>query len=153
MLSVISRAALLIFAAVMTVAMAAAVVTFSMMSVAVMAALDIRIKGKISGQERFYRFICVSGHAAVKLDAGVRKGVLGSHSDTAADQRVHAHLFQEACQSAVSAAIGIRNLLFYNTAVLHIIELKLFCVSKVLKYISVFKCYCNSHLMISFQPD
>ena len=62
----ISRASLLIFAAVMV----AAVVAFSMMSVAVMAALDIRIKGKISGQERFYRFIRVSGHAAVKLDAG-----------------------------------------------------------------------------------
>lgn len=149
----ISRASLLIFAAVMAAAMPSAVVAFSMMAVAVMAALDIRIKSKISGQERFYRFIRISGHTAVKLDAGVRKGVLGSHSNTAADQCVHAHLFQKACQSAVSAAIGIRNLLFYNTAVLHIIELKLFCVSKVLKYIPVFKCYCNSHLMISFQPD
>ena len=143
----ISRASLLISAAVMV----AAVVAFSMMPVSVMAALDIRIKSKISGQERFYRFIRISGHTAVKLDAGVRKGVLGSHSNTAADQCVHAHLFQKACQSAVSAAIGIRNLLFYNTAVLHIIELKLFCVSKMLKYIPVFKCYCNSHLMISFQ--
>ena len=151
MLSMISRASLLIFAAVMAAAMPSAVVAFSMMAVAVMAALDIRIKSKISGQERFYRFIRISGHTAVKLDAGVRKGVLGSHSNTAADQCVHAHLFQKACQSAVSAAIGIRNLLFYNTAVLHIIELKLFCVSKVLKYIPVFKCYCNSHLMISFQ--
>lgn len=147
----ISRASLLIFAAVMAAAMPSAVVAFSMMAVAVMAALDIRIKSKISGQERFYRFIRISCHTAVKLDAGVRKGVLGSHSNTAADQCVHAHLFQKACQSAVSAAIGIRNLLFYNTAVLHIIELKLFCVSKMLKYIPVFKCYCNSHLMISFQ--
>ena len=153
MLSMISRASLLIFAAVMAAAMPSAVVAFSMMAVAVMAALDIRIKSKISGQERFYRFIRISGHTAVKLDAGVRKGVLGSHSNTAADQCVHAHLFQKACQSAVSAAIGIHNLLFYNTTVLHIIELKLFCVSKMLKYIPVFKCYCNSHLMISFQPD
>ena len=72
MLSMISRASLLIFAAVMV----AAVVAFSMMPVSVMAALDIRIKSKISGQERFYRFIRISGHTAVKLDAGVRKGVL-----------------------------------------------------------------------------
>ena len=73
-----------------TVAMLmAAAVSFPMLMISVMTALYIRIVGKSSCCQSFYRIIRASGDAAVKLNSGFCQRILGSCSDSAADQRVY----------------------------------------------------------------
>ena len=98
-----------------TVAMLmAAAVSFLMLMVSVMTALYIRIVGKSSCCQSFYRVIRASGDAAVKLNSGFCQRILGSCSDSAADQSVHLQIRKKACQSAMPASICIYNLLFCN---------------------------------------
>lgn len=73
-----------------TVLMAmAATVSFPMLMISVMTALYIRIVGKSSCCQSFYRIIRASGDTAVKLNSGFCQRILGSCSDSAADQRVY----------------------------------------------------------------
>ena len=72
----------------MLMAMSAAV-SFPMLMISVMTALYIRIVGKSSCCQSFYRIICASRDTAVKLNSGFCQCILGSCSDSAADQRVY----------------------------------------------------------------
>ena len=122
-----------------TVAMLmAAAVSFPMLMISVMTALYIRIVGKSSCCQSFYRIIRASGDAAVKLNSGFCQRILGSCSDSAADQRICLQIRKKACQSAMPASICIYNLLFCNFPIFHIIDLELLRMSEVLKYFSVF---------------
>ena len=80
-----------------TVLMAmAAAVSFPMLMISVMTALYIRIVGKSSCCQSFYRVIRASGDAAVKLNSGFCQRILGSCSDSAADQSVHLQIRKKA---------------------------------------------------------
>ena len=137
-----------------TVAMLmAAAVSFPMLMISVMTALYIRIVGKSSCCQSFYRIIRASGDAAVKLNSGFCQRILGSCSDSAADQSVHLQIRKKACQSAMPASICIYNLLFCNFPIFHIIDLELFRMSEVLEYFSIFIGYCYSHLILSFRRN
>ena len=137
-----------------TVAMLmAAAVSFLMLMVSVMTALYIRIVGKSSCCQSFYRIIRASGDAAVKLNSGFCQRILSSCSDSAADQRVYLQIRKKACQSAMPASICIYNLLFCNFPIFHIIDLELLRMSEVLEYFSVFIGYCYSHLILSFRRN
>ena len=136
----------------MLMAMTAAV-SFPMLMLSVMTALYIRIVRKSSCYQSFYRIICASGNTAVKLNSSFCQRILGSCSDSAADQRVYLQIRKKACQSAVSASICIYNLLLCNLPFFHIIDLELLRMSEVLEYFSVFIGYCYSHLILSFRRN
>ena len=137
-----------------TVAMLmAAAVSFPMLMISVMTALYIRIVGKSSCCQSFYRIIRASGDATVKLNSGFCQRILGSCSDSAADQSVHLQIRKKACQSAMPVSICIYNLLFCNFPIFHIIDLELFRMSEVLEYFSIFIGYCYSHLILSFRRN
>ena len=121
-----------------------------MVPFSVVAALDIRIVGKISFKKRLYSLIGAACDTAVQLDSCIRKGILCPHTDSSADQGIHSQFRQETCQRPVSASVGIRDLLFCDLSVFCIIDLKLLRVSKMLINISVFKSYCYSHCIFSF---
>ena len=64
-------------------AMRGAVMSFPVMLV--MAALDIRVIHKRTGQECFNRFICIALHAAEQTDIRFCQSHLRAAADTAAD--------------------------------------------------------------------
>lgn len=68
----------------------------------------------------------------------------------AADQGIHLTVLQKASQGPVSAAIGIHHLGGGYGAVLHIIELELCRVAKVLEHLAVFIGDCDFHEDASF---
>ena len=133
----------------MPLTMCAAAVAVSLPVFSVMAAPDIRIKDKIPCQQSLYRFIRIAGDAPVKPDASIVKRILRARSDPAADQRIHIELFQKSRQGAMPAAVRFCRPLSDDPAFFCIIDLKLFRVPKMLVYISVFICDCNSHDMLS----
>ena len=79
MTTAVSMASVFIFAAV------SAMMSFSMVT-----ALDVGIIRKFSIHKRFYRLIGISGHSAVQLDSRLGKSILRPHTDSAADQGIHA---------------------------------------------------------------
>ena len=113
-------------------------------------ALDVGIIRKFSIHKRFYRLIGISGHSAVQLDSRLGKSILRPHTDSAADQGIHAQPGQKTCKRPVAASVRICHLFFYDLSVFYIIDLKLLCVSEMLKYISILKCYCYSHCIFPF---
>ena len=94
-----------------------------------------------------------TGDPAVKLDARFSKCILCAHADAAADQRIHLRCFQETGQRAVTAAVGGHDLLRDDFTILHVIELELLRMTKMLKNLSVFVSYCDSHRIRSFLHD
>ena len=139
MTTAVSMASVFIFAAV------SAMMSFSMVT-----ALDVGIIRKFSIHKRFYRLIGISGHSAVQLDSRLGKSILRPHTDSAADQGIHAQPGQKTCKRPVAASVRICHLFFCDLPVFHIIDLKLLCVSEMLKYISILKCYCYSHCIFPF---
>ena len=67
-----------------------------------------------------------------------------------ANQRVNTVFRQETCQCTVTAAVGRNNSRALHRAVLYIVNLKCFRVSEVLKNLSVFIRYCDSHCLSPF---
>ena len=77
--------------------------------------------------------------------------ILRSAADTSADKNVCAVFFEKACQCSVSAFGSRHDFRTRYLAVSDIIELKKPGVTKMLEYLSVIKCYRNSHNTISFR--
>ena len=94
--------------------------------------------------------IGVAGASGVQLDAGLGQGHLGTASDAAADEAVHAVGCQEARQSAVAAAVGVHHLGGDHGAVFHVVEFELGRVAEVLEDLSVFIGNCDFHADASF---
>ena len=90
---------------------------------------------------------------AVELDSRLGQRILRTHADAAADQCIRLGGFQESGQCAVTAAIGGDDLLRNYLAVLHIVELELLGVAKMLEDLSVFIGYRDSHISRSFLND
>ena len=97
--------------------------------------------------------VCRACHAAVEFDSRLSQSILRTHADAAADQRVRLRRFQKPGKSAVTAAVGGDNLLSYYSAILHIVELELLGVAKMLEDLSVFVSNCDSHVSLSFLND
>ena len=96
------------------------------------------------------RFICIACHTAIQLDSCRCQCHLCTAADAAANQRVNTVFRQETCQCTVTAAVGRNNSSVLHRAVLYIVNLKCFRVSEVLKNLSVFIRYCDSHCLSPF---
>ena len=99
-------------------------------------------------RQRLCRCVRAAGNARIEPNPSLGQRLLGTHADAAADQRVHLSRLQKARQRAVAAAVGADDLLADDHAVFHIVELELLRVSEVLKDLSVFIGYRDSHCMI-----
>lgn len=120
------------------------------MVVAMMFTMDIGIVGKGSGKKGFYCFICAAGNAAEKLDAGLHKHALRTAADAAADYGIYIVAAQETGQGAMAASCGVCYLFVHDLCSFNVVELELFRMSEMLKNVSVFVSYCNSHNVFSF---
>lgn len=116
--------------------------------VSVVAAADLRVIVQVSCQIRLDCFIGISRCASIELYARFPKGCLSSTADPAADQHICTCLRKESTKSSVALAVRIDDLAVDDFAILHIVELELLCVAKVLEYLSVIVCNCDPHLII-----
>jgi hypothetical protein len=139
--------ALLSFAVVMT-----AFVTFSVM-MTVVVALGVGIIFQRSIRKGFCGSIRRSLNACIKLDPGVGKRRLRTHTDASADQGVSLHRLQEPGKGAVTASVGIHDLLIHDLPLFNIVQLKLLGMAEVLEDFSVFVCDCDPHGICSFLND
>ena len=134
--------------------LAAAVVTAGVTSFAVLMvmviAVNIGIVAQISVEQCAHRRVSVPADTAVELDARFGQSCLRTAADASANQSVHAVLHQEACQCAVTAAVGVNNFRMNDFAVRSLIKLELFGVAEMLKDLTVFIGNCNFHNGISF---
>ena len=119
-------------------------VTFSVMVVMV-AALDIGIIAKISGQEVCNRCIRITANTAVKLDTGLLESHPGTAADAAADQHIRIQAGQKTCQSTVAAAAGVHHFGCNHNIVFHFVYLELLGVTEVLEDQTVSVSNCDSH--------
>ena len=138
----------------MATMLAAAVVTAGVTGFAVrmvmVVTVNIGIVAQASAEQCVHRRVSVPADTAVELDARFGECCLRTAADAAADQSIHAMLHQEACQRAVTAAVGINDFRMDDFAVRSFIKLELFGVAEMLKNLTVFIGNCNFHNGISF---
>ena len=128
-------------------AMLAAGVTFSVgMSLAVVVALYIGVVTESALQQRLHSLVRRACHTAVERDACLCERNLRTAADAAADQRIHAHGGEEACQCAVSAAESGHYSGADDLSVLNVIELEQRRMAEVLEYLSVVVSNCYFHV-------
>ena len=95
-------------AAVVSAAMfAAGARTAVTMLVIMMAAAYVCVVNQLLGKISSYGFICSTGDAAQKFNAGVTQGGLSSAADAAADKGIDAVLHKDAGQQTVAASVGV----------------------------------------------
>lgn len=94
--------------------------------------------------------VCRACHATIKSDSRLGQRVLCTHANSATDQGIRLSCFQKTGQGAVAAAVGRDDLFGDNLSVLHIIELELFCVTKMLEDFTFLISYRDSHAPCSF---
>ena len=133
----------------MAAMLTAAVVTAGVTSLAVLmimvVTVNIWIIAQISAEQCAHRRISVPTDTAVELDARFGQSRLRTAADASANQSVHAVLHQEACQCAVTAAIGVNDFRMSDFAVHSFIKLELLGVTEVLKNLTDFIGNCNLH--------
>ena len=96
--------------AVTATAMVAAIVIFPMvMMFTMMIALYIGIIDQIAIYQCFHCSIRIAGYAAIELNTSCCQSHLRTTANTAADQYICTEGCQYACQSTVTAAVGIHN--------------------------------------------
>ena len=92
---------------------AAAVVTAGVPILAVrmvmVVTVNIGIVAQISAEQCAHRRVSVPADTAVELDARLGQSCLRTAADASANQSVHTVLHQEACQCAVTAAVGVND--------------------------------------------
>ena len=133
---------------------AAAVVTAGVTSFAVLMVMvvtvNIGIVAQISAEQCVHRCVSVPADTAVELDTRLGQSCLRTAADASANQSVHAVLHQEACQCAVTAAVGVNDFRMDDFAVRSFINLELLGVAEMLKDLTVFIGNCNFNNGISF---
>ena len=122
-----------------------------MVMLAVVVAVDVRIKLQLICEKGLYRRVRIPAGSAVELNARFRQCRLSAAADAAADQDIRLQGRENARKSTVAGSVGAYHLGGNNLSVLYIVNLKGFCVSKMLKNLSIFVSNCDSHLMISFR--
>ena len=104
-------------AAMLAAAVVTAGVTFFAVLVVMVIAVNIGIMAQISAEQCVHRRVSVPTDTAVELDARFGECCLRTAADASADQSVHAMLHQEACQRAVTTAVGINDFCMDDFAV------------------------------------
>ena len=127
----------------MLTAVLMAAITVVMMSMVI--AVGVRIILQISFGKRLRCFVSRTLDTSIKFDSGIGECHLRTHTDPAANKSIRLCRLQEAGKRAVSASIGVYDLLIYDLSVLYVVQLELLCVSKMLEDLSVFIGYCDSH--------
>lgn len=121
----------------MAAMLAASVVTAGVPILAVLMvmviAVNIGIVVQTSAKQCAHRRVSVPADTAVELDARLGQSCLRTAADASANQSVHAVLHQEACQCAVTAAVGINDFRMDDFAVHSFIKLELLGVAEMLK--------------------
>ena len=121
----------------MAAMLAAAVVTASVPILAVLVVMvitvNIGVVAQISAEQCAHRRVSVPADTAVELDARFGECCLRTAADASANQSVHAVLHQEACQCAVTAAVGVNDFRMSDFAVRSFIKLELLGVTEMLK--------------------
>ena len=137
----------------MAAMLAAAVVTAGVPILAVrmvtVVTVNIGVVAQTSAEQSVHRCVSVPADTAVELDARFGQSCLRTAADASANQSVHTVLHQEACQCAVTAAVGINNFRMDDFTVRSFINLELFSVAEMLKNLAVFIGNCNFHNGIS----
>ena len=130
-----------------TAIVVAAVVTFAMMMIVMIASCS-RIICEIACNQCGNRCIGTAFDTAVKLDAGLCECILCTGTDTAADQNIYAERRKHTGECTVTAAKRIDHFHCDDAAVFDTIKFKLFAVTKMLEDLAVFIRYCNFHVQI-----
>ena len=91
-----------------------------------------------------------SADTAVELDARLGQSLLRTAADASANQSVYTVLHQEACQCAVTTAVGVNDFRMSDFTVRSFIKFELFGMAEMLKDLTVFIGNCNFHNGISF---
>ena len=125
--------------------MGTAAVVATGMAFAVVVATDIGIVIQIACQECFHSIVSIAGNAAVELDASLGQSHLSTAADAAADQDVDTAAKEEACQSAVTAAIGIHDFSGNDGAIFNVVNLELLGVTEMLENQLICVSNCNFH--------
>lgn len=135
---------------VMTAAVVAAGVTALTMLVVMVVAANVGVIRQNAADERVYRCVGLAAYAAVELDTCLGKCLLSAAADAAADEGVNAALHQEARKCAVTAAVGVNDLLADYLAVCDLVDFKLLGVPEMLKDFAVVIGNCDFHNLLSF---
>ena len=90
-----------------------------------------------AGNEGLDAGVAVALGACIDRDAGLGKRVDSAAADTAADERVHTTVGEQARQGAVTGAISAYDLLVEHLAILDVIDLELLAAAKVHKDVAV----------------
>ena len=95
--------------------------------------VNIGVVAQTSAEQSLHRCVSVPADTAVELDARFGQSCLRTAADASANQSVHALLHQEACQCAVTAAVGVNDFRMSDFAVRSFIKLELLGVTEMLK--------------------
>ena len=131
----------------MLTAVLMAAITVVMMPVVI--AVGVRIILQISFGKRLRCFVSRTLDASIKFDSGIGECHLRTHTDPAANKSIRLCRLQEAGKRAVSASIGVYDLLIYDLTILNIVQLELLRVAEVLEDFSVLIGYCDPHVVLS----
>ena len=112
---------------------------------AVMAAVRIGVKDKMTGQIVRHSCVCIAGNAAKQLNPGLCKSVLRTGTNTAAENDIYTVLNKEAHQCTMALPIGRNDLAGRKLTVFDVIDLELCGVAKVLEHLTVFVRNCDFH--------
>lgn len=107
--------------------------------------MHIGIESKIAGNKSIYRFIGITADTAVELYSVFCQRHLCAATNAAANKCICFYSGEYAGQCTVAGAVGIYKLCFNDFAVFNIVQFELLGVTEMLKDVSVFVSYCDSH--------
>ena len=117
----------------LTAAVVTAGVPILAVRMAMVVTVNIGVVAQTSAEQSVHRCVSVPADTAVELDARFGQSCLRTAADASANQSVHALLHQEACQCAVTAAVGVNDFRMSDFAVRSFIKLELLGVTEMLK--------------------
>jgi len=134
-------------AAVMAVAAAAVIAAGVPLAMGMVSADSVGVEGQIAGQIGCNSGISAANHAGQRDNASLHQRSAGAAANAAADKNIHAGSREELGQRTVAAALGGNDQRVDDLLALHIVDLKLLSVAKMLEHLGVAAVIgnCNSH--------
>ena len=121
------------------------------MAMGVLVVVSVAVAGGFAGlrerarYEGFDASIAVALGSCIDGDAGLGECIDSAAADTAADERVHTTVGEQARQGAVAGATSAYDLLVEHFAILDVIDLELLAAAKVHKDVAVVVRRCHPH--------